>query len=103
MSENNNNRKDISHHILPTSANLVGICFLIISFIRLFNLAHQTIIDELLTIAISFFLIASFFSYASIRAKSRNNFYEKVADIIFMSGLTIITLIAVVVTLEMIR
>jgi hypothetical protein len=103
MSENDKNKKDVSHHILPTSSNLVGLCFLIISFIRLFNLGHQTIIDELLAIAIIFFLLASFFSYASIRARSRNIFYEKVADIIFMSGLTVITLIAIVVTLEMIR
>lgn len=103
MSENDNNKKAVSHHILPASANLVGICFLIISFIRLFNLGHQTIIDELLTIAITLFLMSSFFSYAAIRARSRNSFYEKIADIIFMSGLTIITLIAIVVTLELIR
>jgi hypothetical protein len=102
MSEDNN-KKNISHHILPTSSNLVGLCFLIISFIRIFNLGHETIIDELLTIAISFFLMASFFSYAAIRARSRNSFYEKVADIIFLSGLTIITLIAIVVTFELIH
>ena len=72
MSEKRDGRKDISHHILPTAANLLGLCFVILSVIKVLRLGAQTVIDEFVAVAIVIFLIASIFSYASIRSQVRS-------------------------------
>jgi multisubunit Na+/H+ antiporter MnhG subunit len=102
MSENGDNKKNISRHILPTSSNLLGLCFVILSFIRIAKLGAETILDELVAIAIIFFLISSVFSYASMRSKKKAEFYEKTADIIFIAGLFMLTLFSVIIVCEVI-
>jgi hypothetical protein len=100
--ENNNNRMYISHHILPTAANLLGLCFVILSFMKITKLGLETIIDELVAAAILIFLMACFFSYASIRSSKRFDYYEKVADSIFMAGLLLLTMAAFVIVFEIV-
>lgn len=102
MSETGDNKKNISRHILPTSANLLGLCFVILSFIRIAKLGAETFLDELLAIAIIIFLISSIFSYASMRSKKKPELYEKVADTIFIAGLVMLTLISVVIVCEVV-
>jgi hypothetical protein len=97
-----NDRMYISHHILPTAANLLGLCFVILSFMKITRMGLETIIDELVAVAILVFLIACFLSYASIRSSKRNDYYEKVADSIFMAGLLLLTIAALVIVSEII-
>ena len=96
-SRNRNGRKYISHHILPTSANLLGLCFVILSFIKVMKLSAETMIDELVAVATIIFLIASCFSYASIRSVRHTDFFEKIADIVFLAGLGLLTATSVVI------
>jgi hypothetical protein len=79
-------KKDVSIHILPTAANLLGICFLVFSLISVLKLGDQTFLDELVTLAIVDFLFASLASYASLRVITAHGFYRKAADIFFISG-----------------
>ena len=102
MTENGNGRKYVSHHILPTAANLLGLCFVILSFIRVMKLGAETIIDEMVAVAIIIFLVASIFSYASIRSQTRTDLYEKIADAIFLAGLGLLTITALIVVFEII-
>jgi hypothetical protein len=102
MSENGNGRKYISHHILPTAANLLGICFVILSFMRVTKMGLETIIDEMVSLCIVVFLAASVFSYASMRASRRAEQMERIADIIFLGGLGIMTIIALTIVFEII-
>jgi len=103
MSENFNEKKNISRHILPTSANLLGLCFVILSFIKISKLGIETIIDELVGMAIIFFLVSSVLSYISMRSKTKAEKYEKTADIIFLIGLFFLSLISIIlVVFEMI-
>jgi hypothetical protein len=99
MSETNN-KKNISKHILPTSSNLLGLCFVILSFIKIMKLGNETLIDELVAIAIILFFISSFFSYVSMRSNSRVELYEKIADNIFLIGLFILSIGAIMVAFE---
>ena len=99
MSETNN-KKNISKHILPTSSNLLGLCFVILSFIKLMKLGNETLIDELVAMAIMLFFISSFFSYASMRSNKRVELYEKIADNIFLIGLFILSTGAIMVAFE---
>jgi len=103
MSEGFNEKKNISRHILPTSANLLGLCFVILSFIKISKLGFETIVDELVGIAIIFFLVSSVLSYISMRSKTKAEKYEKTADIIFLIGLFFLSLISIIlVVFEMI-
>ena len=97
---NNNTRKDVSQHILPTAANLLGLCFVILSFIRVMKLAAETVIDELMGAAIIVFLITSVFSYASIRSNERTDHFEKIADTVFLVGLGLLTITAMIIVFE---
>jgi uncharacterized membrane protein len=103
MSEARNDKKNISRHILPTSANLLGLCFVILSFIRVSKLGNETIIDELTVIALVFFFCASFFSYVSMRSERRSQLCEKIADSIFLIGLFFLSIGSVLVAFEAIR
>jgi hypothetical protein len=97
MSETENNKKNISKHILPTSANLLGLCFLILSFIKVLKLGSETLVDELVAIAILFFLVSSFCSYASMRSTRWEQLYERIADTIFLIGLILLSIGSVLV------
>jgi multisubunit Na+/H+ antiporter MnhG subunit len=69
----------MSKHILPTSGNLLGLCFAILSFIRVSGLANVTVIDEFIVVAIVLFLSASIVSYASMRSLKKGDYYERIA------------------------
>ena len=102
MSENGNGKKYISHHILPTAANLLGLCFVILSVIKIMKLGAETIIDELVAFGVVIFLVASIFSYASLRSETRSEHFEKIADIVFLVGLGLLTVTSFIIVFEII-
>lgn len=102
MSADGNGKKYISHHILPTAANLLGLCFVILSVIKMMHLGAETIIDELVASAVVIFLVASIFSYASLRSEARSERFEKVADVVFLAGLALLTITALIIVFEII-
>jgi uncharacterized membrane protein SirB2 len=102
VSNVNNDKRNISKHILPVSSNLLGLCFLILTFKKIWKVnSVGRFIDKLDGVTILIFLAASLFSYASMRAKKRWEQYERIADVIFLSGLVLLSLIAVVTAFEL--
>lgn len=100
MSESDNKKKNMSRHIFPTSANLLGLCFVILSFIKFWTGGGvETIIDELVGVAIIIFLVSSVLSYVSMRFERKSEFYEKIADIIFLVGLFFLSLISIILVI----
>jgi hypothetical protein len=96
----NEGRNNISRHILPTSSNLLGLCFVILTFIKLSKIANETIIDETIGVLIFSFLVSSILSYTSMRAKRKFELYEKIADLIFLLGLFLLAVISLVIVFE---
>lgn len=104
MSEHN----DLSQHILPTSAQLVGVCMTVISLVeygQLVKVLHiaqaGALLDKFLAADALLFTISAALSYAAMRgAKSEN--LEKYADQIFMLGLFALGSCAVLLSFEMI-
>jgi hypothetical protein len=94
--------KNISHHILPTSSNLLGLCFVILSFMKITRTGLETVVDELVSTAVIIFLAASIFSYASIRSRKRSELLEKIADSIFLGGLGLLSVTALIIVFEII-
>ena len=74
-------RKNMSQHILPTSANLLGLCFLILSLKKLWKAdGVERFVDKLDGVAIIVFLVASVLSYMSMRSRKQSERHERIAD-----------------------
>jgi hypothetical protein len=97
MSANANERENVSRHILPTSSTLLGLCFLILNCIRYLKVdrPEKMFMDKLVGVSVVLFLLSSLASYVSMRAKRKGEFYEKVADTIFLIGLFFVSIISV--------
>jgi hypothetical protein len=93
----------MSKHILPTSGNLIGLCFAILSFIKLSGLANETIMDEVLVVAIVLFLFSGIVSYASMRSLKKEERYERIAEFIFLGGLSLLGICAVTIGIALLH
>lgn len=95
-------RNDLSQHILPTSAQLVGVCLTVISLVKVMHLGQAgSILDKLLAIDALLFTISTTLSYASMRGIQSSNL-EKFADQFFMLGLLELAVCAVLLSFEII-
>ena len=93
-------RNNLSHHILPTSAQLVGVCMTVISVVKLLHLAHgSSVLDSMLVLDTVFFLISATLSYAAMRS-ARLAGFEKYADLFFMFGLMVLSMCAIFLGFE---
>ncbi|RYF85753.1 MAG: hypothetical protein EON98_05690 [Chitinophagaceae bacterium] len=80
--------KDKSPHILNASSNLLGLCFVVLTSLKLLKVSHTTIIDELTLVAIILFMGSCLFSFLSIRGEGRHTRkFENAADYLFLAGL----------------
>jgi len=102
MPANSNDRKNMAKHILPTAANLLGLCFVIFTLKKLWR-AHgvERIIDKPDGVVIIIFLAASALSYASMRSARNSDRYERIADRVFFAGLFLLSLVTVVTVYEL--
>lgn len=97
-----NDRNDLSHHILPTSAQLVGVCLTVISLVKVLHIGQfGSLLDKLLAIDALLFTISATLSYASMRRNESANL-EKYADQFFMLGLLELGGCAILLSFELI-
>jgi hypothetical protein len=97
----NKNNNDLSHHILPNSATMVGVCIMVISIVK--SLPSNTVnyfIDKALAIDSLLFMISALFSFLSIRLENSTLRFERWAEIIFIVGLVSMTMITMVFSFE---
>ncbi len=98
MSSNNT-----SSHILNASSNLLGICFVVLTSLRLLNLNEKSIIDEGTGIATVLLMSSCVFSFLSLRSNTpRGAFYERIADRFFMTALAALFLITMLIVFNFI-
>jgi hypothetical protein len=98
MSEHN----DLSQHILPTSAQLVGVCMTVISLVKALHIGQVgSMLDKLLAVDALIFTVSAVLSYASIRGLKSVSL-EKYADQFFMVGLMELGVCAVLLSFEII-
>ncbi len=93
-----------AHHILPTSANLLGFTFLILTSIRGLGFSKTGVIAEATGFCLSLFAISSLLSFLSIRSNERITMinYEKWAEWIFLLALIICALLSILVVLNVV-
>jgi hypothetical protein len=94
-----NSNNSISSHILPTSANLVGVCIMSLSLVKLLpRHGWSTWVDEMLALDSMVFLVSVALSYASLRIKRHSPTLENWAELFFLGGLVLIILASLVLT-----
>jgi len=80
-----------SSHILNASSNLLGICFVVLTSLRVLNISQKSLIDEFTTGAIILFMASCILSFLSIRGSIKNESrLENIADIFFLSGISLL-------------
>lgn len=99
-----NQKNDNSQHILTTSSNLMGFCFIVLTSLKVLKLKESTVIDELTAIAILMFMASSLLSFLSMRSSRKYEIrYENYADIIFLSGLILLFVTTVLIVFNFIK
>ena len=99
--ENKNQNNDRSPHVLNASSNLLGLCFVVLSSIKILNLSEKTIIDDLTTAATILFMISCILSFLAIKKKGRH--YESIADAVFLAGLMTLFVTTILFSFNIIR
>ena len=95
--------RDVSTHILPTSATMVGVCVTVVTIVRLIqaNRAVTTIMDDIVAVDSAFFLVAALLSYLSVRSGQQSQRLERWADLVFMLGLTLMVAVSFLLAWEL--
>ena len=92
-----------SPHILSTSDNLLGICFIVLTSLKKLNLSDSSLIDEFAVAAVMFFMASCILSFISMRkGESISQRLEKTADFIFLSGLVILFIATILIAFNLI-
>lgn len=102
MAADNNNDK--SPHVLNASSNLLGLCFVVLTSLKILNISNKTVIDELTTVATLFFMFSSILSFLSLRGNlKRAQMLENIADYAFLGGLILIFVTTILFSLNIIK
>ena len=93
-----------SPHILNTSSNLLGICFLVLTSLKVLGKSQQTVIDDITFVAIVLFMSSCFLSFLSMKKPGRQSrLLEIAADFIFLAGLLVLFITAILFSFNVIR
>jgi hypothetical protein len=89
---------EISSHIFSNAPNLVAVSLASVGLIKIYAALRRvtTLADNFLVVCLLAFLAATFLAYLSLRSthQRRRMVLEKLADIVFLSGLTALTAVA---------
>ena len=104
MPDTENDNVGHSSHLLTTSSNLLGLCFIVLTSLHVLHLAQASIIDEFTAVAIVLLMASSLLSFLALRSKTKRGlFYEKVADGFFLCGLISVFITTMLIAFGVIR
>ena len=91
-----------SHHILSTSANLLGFCLFVITAIHISNKAENLFIDEITSIVALLLTLSSLPAFLSIKTNypKRELILEKIAEILFVLSLLGILAVTIILAVK---
>jgi len=91
-------RTRLSHHILPTAATMVGACMTVLSIGRLSSAGTLgVVVDKMLAFDSVIFLVSAVLSFLAIRMVMRPGRLETWAEELFLLGLLVSAIVAVVI------
>ena len=96
--------RELSKHILPSSATMLGVCVTLIGLVRIVEARiGPSHVDEYAGLVSLFFLASALASYSSMRSVSRSRFAERpetFADLLVLAGLASISFVALLFAYE---
>lgn len=93
-----------SPHILSTSANLLGICFIVLTSLKKLALTDGSLIDEFAVAAVMLFMTSCILSFIAMRReRSMSNRLEQIADFVFLSGLVVLFVATILIAFNLIK
>jgi len=93
-------RIGLSEHILPTAATMVGVCMTVLSIGRLSRSGRLGFfVDKLLAFDSVVFLASAALSFVAIRIATNTDSVETWAEKLFLLGLSLCAVVAVVIAL----
>jgi len=100
-----NQQQSKSTHILSTSSNLLGICFIVLTSLKkVLNLSEKTVIDEITVVAIILFMTSCILSFLSIRGENEKSpRYENIADFFFLGGISLLFITTILFNFNIIK
>ncbi|RZL40747.1 MAG: hypothetical protein EOP00_26250 [Pedobacter sp.] len=97
-------KENKSPHILNTSANLLGFCFIVLTSVKISNLKESSFIDEGAALAIVIFMNSCLFSFLAMRNENEKSLrLEKVADVFFLAGLIVLFITTMLIALNIVK
>lgn len=97
-------KENRSPHILSTSANLLGFCFIVLTSVKISKLNQSSYIDEGAALAIIIFLSSCLLSFMAMRSNSaRGPKMERLADILFLLGLIVLLITTLLIVFNIIK
>ena len=89
---------EITDHIFANSPTMLALCLTMVGLIKIYTALHRitTLTDDFLMLGLSAFLLATIFSYLALRssARKRKILFARLADSMFLSGLSIAAIVA---------
>lgn len=73
-------------HILNAATNLLGICFLIVSGLKIANMNARSYADEIAWVAAMLLFVSTLAAYAAIRNNGARPWQAELADRAFIGG-----------------
>lgn len=88
-----------SQHILPTAANLLGFCLIVITSLHISSATTNSIIDEFASVVAALLCLSVMLSFISIKTESKSwtHRLELTAEIIF--GISVLGIFIIVMIL----
>jgi hypothetical protein len=90
--------REVSRHILPTSATMLGVCVTVLSIGTLAPLGTlHWLFEKLLALGGLAFLASAALSFVSIRSRTQSARLEVIAELIFLAGLALLAAVTLVI------
>ena len=92
-----------SPHILNASSNLLGLCFIVLTSLRLLKVEDRTTMSILAIIATTLFMTSTLLSFLSLKRDSTfSKKLEKIADAVFLIGTIFVYAITLLIALNLV-
>jgi len=83
---------------------MLGLCFIVITSLKVNHKTAGTVIDEVSAVAIVLFMASSLLSFLSMRStKASFARYEKMADILFLVGLSLLFVVTLLIVFDIVK
>jgi hypothetical protein len=99
--EKQQSHPEITAHVFANAPTMLALCLTMVGLIKIYTALQKvtTLADNVLAFCLAAFLFATVFSYLALRyhLTAKGAIFARIADVMFLSGLSACTVVAFVV------